>query len=140
MCSCDCWAWSRQEPLAWALGGREPAGRREGCVEGEDLGAGPPPTKEGSDHTALLLPRSSSTARLLPLPFVVAFLISSTGLWFCLRERAGRVFHGLCKPSACWCLTVTPGWVSQPCHVTCLIPQPAAMPGTQGKLLTIPLH
>lgn len=76
----------------------------------------------------------------LPLPFVVAFLISSTGLWFCLRERAGRVFHGLCKPSACWCPTVTPGWVSQPCHVTCLIPQPAAMPGTQGKLLTIPLH
>lgn len=54
----------------------------------------------------------------LPLAFVVAFLISSTGLWFCLRERPGRAFLGLCKLRACWGSDDDPPPVGLLSHIT----------------------
>lgn len=96
--------------LACGLGGWKLAGRTDGVYGGGGRGAGPAFPEEDSDHTALCslgpppLPGCGHTLRgscHLPLAFVVAFWISSTGLWFCLRERPGRAFLGLCKLRAC---------------------------------------
>ena len=57
-----------QVPLACRLGGRKLAGRMEGLCGRGGGGAGPAFQEEESDHTVLLLPRSSSPLRLLSRP------------------------------------------------------------------------
>lgn len=52
-------------PLACMLGGRKLVGRMEWVYGGGGRGAGPAFPEEDSDHTALLLPGSSSPPRLL---------------------------------------------------------------------------
>lgn len=93
---------------AWLLGMEEAgvlglgagcigAGRQEGGVcGGEEVGGRVRLSAAGSDHLALSASHVCSQAaatpchgsRHLPPSLIVAFLISSTGPWFCVRERA----------------------------------------------------